>query len=371
MNQCIACGSYKIEPFYNPGPQPLAAFNLPKTQEDAINAARYPMNFYHCQRCGHVFNKDFDVEKIPYTSDSNLMYNTGVGWQEYIDTWLDNLGDVTGKTVLDIGAGDGGVLNLLRARGANCIAFEPGTEAKTCELSGLQTICDYFIPERDLHTYDPDILLCRHVIEHLSEPRKFIEDIAAVAKSELIFAIEVPAITKNRATDFLYEHVNNFVGTSLQMMCEQAGWDTLDIRLGYNAEVLAWTGKPIHQAFKHASEPYYCYREVNQFIAENEVVLWGGTGKGAAFLNTYHITGDRVVDSDTRKQGKYVPGTGQLIESPTILRGQSVLITTRWRAADIYTEILTNKYPVSGVYVVDSCLHEYTEKDYEQEKESN
>ncbi len=364
MNICIACGSYQIEPFYNPGPQPLAAFNLPHTREEALSASRYPMNFYHCQRCGHVFNKDFDVAHIPYTTDSNLMYNAGSGWQEYIGAWLDTLGDVTGKTVLDIGAGDGSVLQLLKARGADCIAFEPGIEAATCERAGLHTVQDYFIPSRDLKKYDPDLLLCRHIIEHLSEPREFIESIAYEAHPDIILVIEVPALTKYRPTDFLYEHVSNFVGTSLLAMCEQGGWDTLDMRLGYNDEVLAWTGKPV--AFRHTESPRLLNLDIHP-----DTVFWGGTGKGAAFLNSYQLDFGRVVDSDFRKWGKYVPGTGQLIESPQILSGQSVLITTRWRAADIYAEIVANKYPVSCVFVVDSCLHPYTEADYEQEKESN
>jgi hypothetical protein len=98
---------------------------------------------------------------------------------------------------------------------------------------------------------------------------------------------------------------------------------------------------------------------------------WGGTGKGAAFLNAYQITDGFVVDSDPNKFGLYVPGTGQKIESPeTLLENptQIITITTRWRAADIYAEIQAKGIKYEQLLVLDrSDLREYTKEDYEQE----
>jgi len=46
------------------------------------------------------------------------------------------------------------------------------------------------------------------------------------------------------------------------------------------------------------------------------VAIWGGTGKSAAFINSYGADAKRfpvVVDSDVDKAGTYVPDGGQLI----------------------------------------------------------
>jgi hypothetical protein len=75
------------------------------------------------------------------------------------------------------------------------------------------------------------------------------------------------------------------------------------------------------------------------------IVFWGGTGKSAAFLNSYKI--DRVnyplvVDSDVHKIGRFVPGTGQEIQTPDIIPSLSnpiIVITTPWRAKDIKLDI--------------------------------
>ncbi|MCA9003220.1 MAG: hypothetical protein KDB61_14955, partial [Planctomycetes bacterium] len=77
----------------------------------------------------------------------------------------------------------------------------------------------------------------------------------------------------------------------------------------------------------------------------HRVALWGGTGKAAALINMIGITKELapiVIDSDARKAGGFVPGTGQQIHTPDYLETHPVdriLICTNWRARDIEREI--------------------------------
>jgi hypothetical protein len=371
--------------------QPLAALNLPKTQPDAERALRYPMNFYVCLKCGHIFNVDFDVARIPYEEDSNLMYNSGSGWNDHMENIVQILRggyNAWGKTLIDIGAGDGLLLDSINQKslddgvGTRCIAFEPGIESESCQQAGLETYADYFIPVRDMARFKPDILICRHVIEHMENPREFVTDLAywaLQAKCLPVFLAEVPcierALKQGRTSDFLYEHVSNFTVRSFLALFETCGWITHDFFLAYNQEVVVWLGRPDPRAF--AVPPSDLNREAIRDIVQylqasrNSVAFWGGAGKGAAFLNACEITDGRVIDSDVRKAGRYVPGTGQLIEHARSLRVNpvdTIIITTRWRAADIYAEIKRDYPCVKEVLIVDGdFIREYTEEDYEQE----
>jgi len=384
MTKCIACGSHLLRPFYDPGPQPLAALNLPRTKEDAELALRYPMNFYVCLKCGHIFNVDFDVAKIPYEEDSNLMYNSGSGWNDHLDNVARSLiYRAHKKTVIDIGAGDGLLLYkmnvLANANGLEprCIAFEPGVEADTCKELGIETYTDYFIPERDVSRFKPDILLCRHVIEHMENPREFVTDLAYWSQDYCpLFVAEVPCIEKalkqGRVSDFLYEHVSNFTVRSFLALFETCGWVTHDFYLTYNQEVVIWLGRPDPRSFIVQPNGFDWVATVdiiNYVIATRpSLAFWGGTGKGAAFLNACGLKGVRVIDSDSRKAGRYVPGTGDLIEHSSSLLTQPVdcvFITTRWRAADIYAEIKRDYPCVKEVLVVEgNYIREYAEDDY-------
>jgi hypothetical protein len=63
---------------------------------------------------------------------------------------------------------------------------------------------------------------------------------------------------------------------------------------------------------------------------------------------------------------------GQLIEAPSSLRlkpVETVIITTRWRAADIYAEIKRDWPCVKEIFIVDNdAIRQYTEADYVAEK---
>ena len=56
--------------------------------------------------------------------------------------------------------------------------------------------------------------------------------------------------------------------------------------------------------------------------AKKKIVVWGAGGKGVSFLNLLKI-GDQIkyiVDINPRKNGKYIPGTGQQIVLPAFLQ---------------------------------------------------
>ncbi len=396
MTECPACCSKIVEPLYSAGPQPLMALNLPQSKRDAEHAALYPMNFYMCCLCGHVYNSDFDYAKIPYKEDSNRMYNNGAGWRAHLEDLAGKVRggfDFSDKVIIDIGAGDGGFLATVGGRFAHCIAFEPGIDSAICRSRGIETYADYFLPQRDVEKFKPDVITCRHVLEHLQSPRDFVAEIAYYAQIYNVFPLfvaEVPCITKamdtHRITDFLYEHVSNFTQRSLRVMFESAGWSTHSEYLTYNGEVAIWIGRPKREIavseFKAQAKAFRdhswdsvmaVHAKIDTRIAQGSTIaFWGGTGKGAAFLNAYHLKNGIVVDSDLDKVGRYVPGTAQKIEHADALLESPVdmiVITTRWRAADIYAEIKRKGIKYKELLVLEeSHLREYTEEMYNVEK---
>ncbi len=396
MIKCPACHGNNVEPLYSGGMQPLMALNLPHTLEQAQRAPTYPMSFYVCCYCGHVYNSDFDYAKIPYAEDSNRMFNLGFAWATHLEevaALLRGASDCTLKTVVDIGAGDGGFLNIFRrdSSGSRCVAYEPGIDAEVCRELGLETEQDYFIPQRDMPKLMPDALTCRHVLEHIADPRDFVAEISYFANKSHnypLFLVEVPCISKAletcRVSDFLYEHVNNFTQRSLRVMFESVGWETCHESLAYNDEVALWIGRPKYEesSFMGVARTFRqnvqktamnVQGEIDRYCREKATIAyWGGTGKGAAFLNCFFLCGHRVVDSDAAKVGRCVPGMGQKIEHADALLDKPVdviIITTRWRAADIYAEIRRKHIEYSDLLILDGTeLRSYTEADYVAEK---
>ena len=65
---------------------------------------------------------------------------------------------------------------------ARLIGFEPGVETANAEKLGLEVYQDYFVAERDLPRFTPDVLICRHVLEHLEAPRDFVAEIGLLVQ---------------------------------------------------------------------------------------------------------------------------------------------------------------------------------------------
>lgn len=383
-NACIACGFHLTHELYHPADQPLSVLNLPRTRQEARNALRFPMNFRVCANCGHIFNVDFDYYHIPYENDSNLMYNKAKMWGDHLNGLVERLVNdygAKGKTLVDIGCGDGEFFKILLDRnlGNRCVGFEPGPEAHNAEKNGLEVYRDYFIGKRDLPRIRPDFLVCRHVIEHMDNPRQFVSEIAYwcnICGVFPLFVAEVPridnAIAQGRINDFLYEHPSNFTEFSFRNMFEASGYQVLDVQAEYGDEVVVLVGRP-HKSQRPANVAESTKRYRQRLKGQRETVakalsdlqsegkriaIWGATGKGAAFLNTFAFSGEQfslVVDSDHAKVGRFVAGTAQQIRPPEDLLenpADVIVITTQWRAMDIAHEIRARKIPHERILVV-------------------
>ena len=390
MTNCIVCGQTRTHPLVNLGKQPLSIVNLPKTKEAAKGALRYSLNFHKCAFCGHVFNLDFDDTRIAYAEDSYHMYNSGSGWQNHIAETVEALdfSSWRGQTAIDIGCGTGDFFTAMLKRypDETFLGFEPGVEADRIDAFPVER--DYFEPERDLKLYDPGLLCLRHVIEHLKNPREFLSDIAywsIIYNIAPLVYVEVPcfdkALQSGRAGDLIYEHASHFTESSFRTLFELSGYKLFDYALVYDDEVLCGWAYPdctevrIH---KTAAEKFsigvkasktVMHSSLDAILKNNQTIaLWGGTGKSAAFINTYGLDASRfpiVVDSDEAKCRKFVPGTGQeIVHSTNLLQNpvDVIVITTRWRATDIYQEITHRQIPHDRVlYLNENMLVDYRE----------
>jgi len=381
---CLACKSVYNYPIARWDKMPLSVLGLPRSEREARHMRGLVMDVRQCATCSHVFHSDFNYDHIPYRTGSNLVYNDGSSWRKYhddlVEEWVRDY-DLVGKRVVEIGCGEGLFLERLAKHDNHCIGFEPGPDAERAAARGIEAYPEYFQGSRlfDLHA---DALICRHVIEHLANPLDFLEDIAiACCEADIspLFFAEVPLIEKameqNRINDFLYEHVSNFTRNSFRTMFERAGFDVLDVRARFDDEVVTLvarpTPKPLQRAVRLKATTFQksVQRQIQRvrttLLAWQEaglkVALWGGTGKGAALINMFGIDSNlvsTVIDSDPRKSGGFVPGTGQEIRTPDHLRVNQVdriLICTNWRARDIEREI-------RDVHGFDTDLYVYLEE---------
>jgi hypothetical protein len=366
---CPACGHHVAVPFFDGGLQPLATVAWPRSAEDARSMKRLPLDFVRCVDCGHVYNCRFDYAEVPYSEKPNLMFNRGAVWTEHLrhirDLILRGLSDE--PVVVEVGCGEGHLLRALAEQrpAGTYIGFDPSNAINTGGglIVGRRELFD---PARHLVELRPDLIISRHVLEHLMNPLGFVQAISFAASWENVetrLLIEVPCIDKvirsGRTVDFFYEHNSNFTTRSLKRLLARCASEVEMVARSYNEEVVYGLA-----LFERRQDQVDLAREAQRFrdqalrhrqtiradidalaASGRRVAVWGGTGKAAAFINQFGLDAARfplVVDSDSEKAGTHVPGTGQeilyrnfLLQSPV----EVILIATQWRAGDIAGEI--------------------------------
>ncbi len=380
MKNCLVCRSSLSVPFFDGGFKPLALVGWPPSNQEAIEMDVFPLRYVQCTRCSHIWNKEFKYEDIPYEEKPNRMYNNGKYWKEYLQRVRHELTQYLPEkpTVIDVGCGEGHFIRdlaALYAGNGKFVGFDPNTSSESGR--GIEFIPGYFDPEKDVQKFAPDLIIMRHVLEHLTEPTTFIEQLANSATDvgkPVYFFAETPcidsAIENQRAVDFYYEHPSQFTEKSFERMMLSGG-DLLQFGTAYGKEVVSGlvqlglsenmrSQKESAANFFHKTElnvklMKLQLQKVSKLSASN--VIWGGVGKAATFIQHYGLTEHAfpiVVDSDEDKVGTFVPGMGQLIQSPSILKNKSwemILIPSQWRALDIVSEIKERQIEYSKILI--------------------
>jgi hypothetical protein len=387
---CLACKSVYNYPLARWDRMPLSILGLPRNRTEALNTRDFVMDVRQCASCSHVFHTEFNREHVPYRDGSNMVYNQGHDWKAYQDDlaveWAERY-DLNNATLVEIGCGEGLFVQRFMERGNRCIGFEPGPDADKLSEKGIEPYREYFQGAR-LFEILPDALICRHVLEHLAKPVDFLEDIAMACREANIapvFLAEVPLIEKalrrRRLNDFQYEHVSYFTMNSLRTLFERAGFEVLAINDRFGEEVVTIEARPkaspMHRGLRQSAMAFHTsvQDQVNSVQGTlqtwrdqgESLAIWGGTGRGMALMNMFGVDANLVpivLDSDLRKSGGFVPGTGQEIRPPAYLCEHPVdriVITSNWRARDIEKEIREEVGSDAKLYVYhEGCLIELT-----------
>lgn len=117
-----------------------------------------------------------------------------------------------GKSVFEVGCTAGGILQLFKEKGASVVE---GIDLESDYVNYGKEKFSINIQTSSIYDYDNDkkydIVILRHVLEHLADPIKALKKIKNILSDDGILYVEVPSsfsmgITKNMHANFIYYH---------------------------------------------------------------------------------------------------------------------------------------------------------------------
>jgi SAM-dependent methyltransferase len=350
---CPACGSTAARRLVEMRGVPVMTGVLWDTRDQAVAAARGDIELAACTRCSMLRNVAFDERLVDYEGSYDNSLHFSPTFQLYADTLATRLVErygIRNGDVVEIGSGKGDFLRMLCDRGDNRgWGYDP---TYTGEQAGhderVMFIADYFTGEMAVV---PDLVCCRHVLEHLEDPAPLFDSVRRSAEDSTILYVEVPdaayVLTPAGLWDLIYPHVGYYTAASLRHLVARSGFEPLEVSTAFGDQYLWVEARATGTSAAAIRLPQPPADEVEATLAladgfaelhrktiaswaeqlaeahrtRQHVALWGAGTKGATFLNVVPGGADvhAVVDVNPRKHGRYIPGTGHEVVAPRAL----------------------------------------------------
>ena len=355
---CPVCGGKHTLPFLVRDNVPVHQNLVLPNQDSAVAVSLGDLDMQVCKDCGFVFNAAFDLARLSYGRDYDNTQSHSAVFDAYLDKLVEQMVQqhgVRNARIVEVGCGKGHFLRKLTAypgAGNTGFGFDPSYVGPDTDLDcALQFRRSFY--DSSCTDVPADVVVCRHVIEHVPAPLQLLGAVRAALDSQSAARVffETPCvewILRNQVIwDFFYEHCSLFSRDALRHAFEASGFVVHGVEQVFGGQYL-WLHAGVAQSKSHAvaapnaaplaalAESYgHCLEtlclgwrsRLAELRRQGPVALWGAGAKGVTLANLVDPQRewiDCLVDINPAKQGCFVPGSGHPIVAPAALLSRRV-----------------------------------------------
>jgi hypothetical protein len=359
---CLFCQSPLTTTFVDLGMHPLCESYVPLERLDSMEPF-YPLHVFVCDEC-------FLVQLHEYVKPSDI-FTEYAYFSSFSDSWVQHARRYTDmiterlrlspqSLVVELASNDGYLLQHFVAKRIPVLGVEPAANvAKEAEKKGIPTVVTFFGKDaaRELRARGkaPNLIVGNNVLAQVPDVNDFVAGIKILLAPSGVVTLEFPHLIRlmedNQFDTIYHEHFFYFSLLAAVKIFAAHGLRVFDVEelpthggslriYGCHAEnpqhqVTAQYSRLINREKSARLDQLDTYRGFSEQVKETKRKLlsfvidvkrngktiagYGAPGKGNTLLNYCGIRSDfieYVVDRNTYKQGKFLPGTHLPIYHP-------------------------------------------------------
>ncbi len=384
--KCAICGGRKLEPVINLPNLPLSGIYSTEPMKGALTGI--DQQLLVCMDCSHAQLTSQVDPDVLYANNYSFRTSVSATAQKGTKFFLSALDSIASsrqfKCILDVGCNDLYLLKKLKNRAKVRIGIDPLWDSKEDERDDKDiTLIGSAIENVDLKSIletPPDLIVCRHTLEHIFEPQAVLEKLFSVAANNALFLFEIPnfdsLLERLRFDQIFHQHLQYFTLLSFRRLLKEIGGVFISHRENYHdwgTLLIAFTkdGKQDNKSDTNFL-PLFSISEIHKrysifqrqmSVTNNVLKAFEGTkvyGYGAARMlpiMAYHLKNDfslleAVLDDDSSKDGLHYSNLPLVIRDMAKIRGiesTSVFITAVDNVKPILNKLII-KRPRNIIY---------------------
>ncbi|MFW6033744.1 MAG: methyltransferase domain-containing protein [bacterium] len=352
LTPCRSCGSTSLRPFLSLGKTPLADALVTADQLSCAEPT-FPLDVAFCTSCTlvqileEVPPKQLFVDNYLYFSSfSDFLLRHA---RAHVDRLVTSRGLDSSSLVVELASNDGYLLRNFLPHGVRVLGVDPAPDqAQAARQAGVPTLQEFFgrdVARRIRHEHGPaDVIIANNVMAHVPALNDFVGGIAELLADDGLVTVENPwvkALVDQGQFDTIYhEHLYYYSCGSVDTLVRRHGMalqhveyfpdlhgGTLRWHIGRRDEVSPEARRLLDLEQSSGVTTFDYYKDFGRRVEEIRhrllallgdlkasgatIAGYGAAAKGSTMLNYTGIGPDLldyVVDRNTWKQGKYMPG---------------------------------------------------------------
>lgn len=233
ITACVSCGSSDLSRICELPKLPFTA--LFSAERGVMGTRVHDQAFLFCTACGHGMLERQLAPAMLYGAEYGFRTAESVFGKSGTDRFLSFVRRVwdggANARIVDIGCNDLSILQAFDAPGRQLLGIDPIWEGREQEVDRrhIRVIGSFF------ETVDmagalggaPDVVLCRHTLEHVDDPRLFLEKMLAAGSDDTLFIFEFPhldtLVARYRFDHIFHQHVQYFSKHSFLRLIDSLG----------------------------------------------------------------------------------------------------------------------------------------------------